>query len=58
MMLVCPGIFYAWKSHGLEELADDHIHFWYDSMNDCYQNKMPIDMICAYVEAISDEDYE
>lgn len=58
MMRVCPGIFYAWKSLGLQEAADDHIHFWYDSMNDCYRNKMPIDMICAYVEAISDEDYE
>ena len=58
MMLVYPGIFYAWKSHGLEEAADDHIHFWYDSMNDCYQNKMPIEKICAYIEAISDEDYE
>ena len=34
MMKVCPGIFYAWKSHGLEEAADDHIHFWYDSIND------------------------
>ena len=58
MMRVCPGIFYAWKNHGLKEAADNHVNFWYDSMNDCYQNKMPIDMICAYVEAISDEDYE
>ena len=58
MMLVSPGIFYAWKIYGLDEAADDHIHFWYDSMNDCYQNKMPIEKICAYIEAISDEDYE
>jgi|TARA_Y100000289_G_scaffold50747_1_gene51697 hypothetical protein len=58
MMLVSPGIFQSFKSHGLDIAADDHVNFWYDSMNDCYQNKMPIDMICAYVEAISDEDCE
>lgn len=58
MMLVSPGIFNVFKKHGLEIAADDHVNFWYDSMNDCYQNKMSIEMICAYVEAISDEDYE
>ena len=58
MMLVSPGIFNSFKSHGLDVVADDHVNFWYDSMNDCYQNKMPIDMICIYVEAINDEDYE
>ena len=43
-----------------EIAADDHVNFWYDSMNACYQNKMStFEMICGYdVEAISDEDYE
>ena len=57
-MLVSPGIFNSFKSHGLDVVADDYVNFWYDSMNDCYRNKMPIEMICTYVEAISDEDYE
>jgi hypothetical protein len=58
MMKVCPGIFYAWRSRGLQEAADDHIHFWYDSINECYKNKVSICKICAYLDAITNEDYE
>lgn len=56
-MKVCPGIFYALKIHNDLIYACDHIDFWYDSLNDCYSNQMPIDMVCAYIEAINDEDY-
>ena len=38
-MLVSPGIFNVFKKHGLEIAADDHVNFWYDSMNDCYQKQ-------------------
>lgn len=58
MMLVSPGIFNSFNSHSVDIAADDHVDFWYDSMNDCYQNNMRIDIICGYVEAINDEDYE
>ena len=57
-MRVSPGIHYRFTSHGVETVVEDNIDFWYDSINDCYENKMPIDMICTYVEAITDEDYE
>jgi hypothetical protein len=39
-------------------IIEDNIDFWYDSLNDCYANRMPISMICTYVEAISDDDNE
>ena len=32
----------------------EHVDFWYDSLNDCYTNGMDVDMICTYVEAIND----
>lgn len=57
-MRVCPGIHYALKSRGAETIVEDNIDFWYDSINKCYENKMPIDLICTYVEAIGDEDME
>ena len=37
-------------------IIEDNIDFWYDSLNDCYANRMPIEMICTYVEAITDSD--
>jgi len=36
--------------------VEDNIDFWYDSLNDCYANGMRIDMICSYLEAITDSD--
>ena len=39
-------------------IVEDNIDFWYDSLNDCYANRMRFDMIATYVEAISDEDTE
>jgi len=36
-------------------VIQDNIDFWYDSLNDCYENKMSFDMIGAYIEAINDE---
>ena len=41
-----------------ETIVEDNIDFWYDSLNDCYENNMPIEMVCTYVEAIMDEDTE
>ena len=37
-------------------IVEDNIDFWYDSLNDCYANDMPIDMVCTYLEAITDSD--
>jgi hypothetical protein len=59
MTLFCPGIYHALKQRNCPNLvADDHINFWYDSLNDCYKNQMPTTMICTYVEAINDDDIE
>ena len=41
-----------------QTIIEDNIDFWYDSLNDCYANRMPIEMICTYVEAITDDDTE
>ena len=41
-----------------ETIIEDNIDFWYDSLNDCYNNSMPIDMVLTYIEAITDEDSE
>tara|TARA_Y100000004_G_C8748765_1_gene341446 strand:- start:55 stop:228 length:174 start_codon:yes stop_codon:yes gene_type:complete len=57
-MRVSPGIHYRFASHGVETIVEDNIDFWYDSINDCYENNMPIDLICVYVEAIGNEDME
>ena len=49
---------YAVKYSNPHTIVEDNIDFWYDSLNDCYANLMPIKMICTYVEAISDDDIE
>ena len=38
----------------MKQDVEEHVDFWYDSLNDCYTNCMTVDMICAYVEAIND----
>jgi len=38
--------------------TQDHVDFWYDSLNDCYNNDMSIDMVLTYIEAITDEESE
>ena len=43
---------------GGETIIESNIDFWYDSLNDCYNNNMEIDMVLAYIEAITDEDSE
>ena len=37
---------------------ENHVDFWYDSLNDCYRNGMPTFMLLTYIEAITDEDSE
>ena len=49
---------YAVMCNNPHTIIEDNIDFWYDSLNDCYANRMPISMVCTYVEAISDDDYE
>lgn len=59
MVLFCPGIYHALRQANADDLIiDDNIDFWYDSLNDCYRNQMPIDMVCTYIEAINDDDTE
>jgi len=38
--------------------TQDNVDFWYDSLNDCYNYNMPINMVLTYIEAITDEDTE
>jgi len=45
-------------SYDSTTIIEDNIDFWYDSLNDCYNNAMPIDMVLTYIEAITDEDSE
>ena len=42
----------------IHTIIEDNIDFWYDSLNDCYNNGMRFDMIGLYIEAIIDEDFE
>ncbi|BAQ93950.1 hypothetical protein [uncultured phage_MedDCM-OCT-S45-C4] len=49
---------YAVTYNNPHTIVEDNIDFWYDSLNDCYANDMRINMICTYVEAITDEDTE
>ena len=61
MVVCCPTIYYSllqppWNTVDLN--LEDHIDFWYKSLNLCCQNHMPIDMFCTYLEAINDEDTE
>lgn len=59
MIVFCPTIYHALKQSNADDLIiDDNIDFWYDSLNDCYRNQMPIDMVCTYIEAINDDDTE
>ena len=39
-------------------IIEGNIDFWYDSLNDCYTNSMPVSMKLLYIEAINDEDSE
>jgi hypothetical protein len=41
-----------------ETIIESNIDFWYDSLNDCYNNDMPTCMLLTYIEAITDEDSE
>jgi hypothetical protein len=59
MTVFSPTIYHGLKQHNASDLIiDDNIDFWYDSLNDCYRNQMPIEMICTYIEAINDDDTE
>ena len=59
MIVFCPTIYRALNQRNCSDLIiDDNIDFWYDSLNDCYKNQMPIDMVCTYIEAINDDDTE
>ena len=48
----------ALNHNNIHTIVEDNIDFWYDSLNDCYNNGMRFDMIGLYIEAIIDEDSE
>ena len=57
MTVFCPTIYQALKECNCPDLdLDDHIDFWYDSLNDCYTNQMPSSKICAYIQAIDEHE--
>ena len=59
MIVFSPTIYREFEKYNVSDLIiEDNIDFWYDSLNDCYSNKMPIDMVCTYIEAINDDDTE
>jgi len=55
MVVYCPGL-YQLHRNAPDLILNEHIDFWYDSLNDCYINRMPSDMLCRYIEAINDEE--
>ena len=57
-MRLSPTLHKTAMTYSSPTIVEDNIDFWYDSLNDCYNNDMPIDMILTYVEAITDEDSE
>ena len=58
IMHLSPTLHKYATAYNCDTIIEDNIDFWYDSLNDCYTNSMPIEMICTYVEAIIDEDTE
>ncbi len=58
MVLLSPTLWRYSMNYNGETIIEDNIDFWYDSLNDCYNNSMPIDMVLTYIEAITDEDSE
>ena len=54
MVLLSPTL---WR-YSMKFDIEEHVDFWYDSLNDCYTNCMTVDMICTYVEAINDYEME
>ena len=58
MVLLSPTLWRYSMNYNGETIIEDNIDFWYDSLNDCYNNLMPIDMVLTYIEAITDEDSE
>ena len=57
-MRLSPTLHKAAMNYNSPTIVEDNIDFWYDSLNDCYENDMPIDMILTYIDAIDDEDTE
>ena len=58
MVLLSPTLWRYSMNYNGETIIENNIDFWYDSLNDCYNNSMPIDMVLTYIEAITDEDSE
>jgi hypothetical protein len=57
-MRLSPTLHKAAMTYSSPTIVEDNIDFWYDSLNDCYQNDMSIDMILTYLDAIDEEDTE
>jgi hypothetical protein len=58
MVLLSPTLWRYSMSYDSTTTTQNHVDFWYDSLNDCYNNAMPIKMVLTYIEAITDEDSE
>jgi len=58
MVLLSPTLWRYSMNFDSQTIIEDNIDFWYDSLNDCYNNDMAIDMVLTYIEAITDEDSE
>ena len=58
LMRLSPTLHKTAMTYNSPTIVEDNIDFWYDSLNDCYYNDMPIKMVLTYVEAITDEDSE
>lgn len=54
-MRLSPTLHKEAMKYNSPTVIEDNIDFWYDSLNDCYENKMDFVMIGAYIEAINDE---
>ena len=57
-MKLSPSLHKAAVAYNSPTIVEDNIDFWYDSLNDCYENDMGIDMILNYIDAIDECDSE
>ena len=54
-MRLSPTLHKFAMAYNSPTVIEDNIDFWYDSLNDCYENQMDFVMISSYIEAINDE---
>ena len=45
----------AIQSHNPHCIVEDNVDFWYDAIQDCYENQLPNEYVMMYLDAINEE---